>query len=152
MLQFIDEITVKIVGPHVVFQTKASTGSTDKGVRENWSVGALKVDQLSQATGGSYHVIDNKDLHEFKQAVASISAQVLAIRAEKGEAGERHITTFISEDSESLEEKIIAAQAQIILKYPEKNYSFHIRAAQRNEDGKVWLPSGSYCLLTWELE
>lgn len=99
------------------------------------------------------------DLHEFTRRVSRLDG-VAAVLAEKGESGERHITTFIETESEQLVERIIDAQADIIDLYcqefgsespssPPKQYSFHIRVVPKNEEGEFTLPRGHYYLLPW---
>ena len=89
------------------------------------------------------------DLHKFTSKVSQL-AGVVAVIAEEGESGERHITTFIGIESEELSEQIIDVQVDIIETYPETQYSFHIRVAPRDDNGDLDLPSGQYFLRTWQ--
>ncbi len=117
-----------------------------------WVIEKLDVKALSVDTGpDEVRRMDTDDLHDFTRRVSQVGNGVLAVRAEEGESGERHITTFIEEDSEELSEKIIEVQADIIESFPTKEYSFHIRVAPRDEDGKITLPDGPYYLLTWHI-
>ena len=99
------------------------------------------------------------DLHDFTRKVSSLDG-VAAVLVEKGESGERHITTFIEAESEQLVERIIDSQADIIDLYcqepgsgspssPPRQYSFHIRVVPKNEEGEFTLPRGHYYLLPW---
>lgn len=89
------------------------------------------------------------DLHEFTSKVSQLDG-VVAVIAEEGESGERHITTFIEIESEELSEQIIDAQADIIETYTETQYSFHIRVVPRDDSGDFDLPSGQYFLRAWQ--
>ena len=89
------------------------------------------------------------DLHKFTSKVSQLDG-VVAVIAEEGESGERHITTFIGIESEELSEQIIDVQADIMETYPETQYSFHIRVAPRDDNGDLDLPSGQYFLRTWQ--
>ena len=89
------------------------------------------------------------DLHKFTSKVSQLD-DVVAVIAEEGESGERHITTFIGIESEELLEQIIDVQVDIIETYPETQYSFHIRVVPRDDNGDLDLPSGQYFLRTWQ--
>ena len=94
-------------------------------------------------------VVVVEDLHKFTSKVSQLD-DVVAVIAEEGESGERHITTFIGIESEELSEQIIDVQVDIIETYPETQYSFHIRVAPRDDNGDLDLPSGQYFLRTWQ--
>ena len=147
-----EDIWIRVISARTAANTVTSFGSQSEVPSEEWNIEAHEIPEISEVTGRSATIVDNGDLHAFKELVVNISNDVLAIRAELGEDGERHITTFVSEESDQLREKIIASQAQIILTFPDREYSFHIRVAPRKDSGELWLPDGSYCLLTWEVE
>ncbi len=118
--------------------------------RKTW--GPLKVTKIMPTATVATEAteIDTEDLHEFKGELAALSEDVIAIQSDTGEYGERHITTFILEKSEPLSLQIINIEAKIIRKYPQRDYSFHIRTTPKDKDGKFLLPSGSYYLMTWQ--
>jgi len=77
--------------------------------------------------------VDNSDIYDFRNRVASLGEQVVAVLVEEGEEGERHITTFLSEESQELEQKIYDLEAETIEKYQDKAFDFHVRPP-------LWLP------------
>ena len=89
------------------------------------------------------------DLHEFTSKVSQLDG-IVAVIAEEGESGERHITTFMEIELEELSEQIIDVQADIIETYPGIQYSFHIRVVPRDDNGDLDLPSGQYFLRSWQ--
>jgi hypothetical protein len=94
--------------------------------------------------------VDNSDLYELRERVADLGENVLAILAEYGESGERHITTFLAKRDSCLEERIYEIEAQMMEKYKDRIFDFHIRAVPRDSSGNPELPSGPYFLLTWQ--
>lgn len=74
----------------------------------------------------------------------------MAVLAEWGESGERHVTTFLARRDAGLEEKIYEIEAQLIEKYKDRTFDFHLRQVPRDSDGKPKLPGGPYFLLTWQ--
>lgn len=114
---------------------------------QQWKV--KKADYFTQTTSVPGVQVDFEDLHEFRNRVSNLGSEIVAVLAEDGEHGERHITTFVLKDSETLVTQIVDIQADIVEKYVKKSYSFHIRVAPRDKDRKVLLPGGPYYLLTW---
>ena len=125
---------------------------TDEVLHETKEWKPLKVTKITSLATASTEVgeVDTGDLHEFKNEVAALSEEVIAIQADTGEYGERHVTTFILRESEKLSSKIINVEAKIIRQFPQREYSFHIRATPQDENEKFLLPSGSYYLMTWQ--
>ena len=96
-------------------------------------------------------VVDNTDIYEFRRRVSALSDQVVALFVEEGEQGERHITTFISKASKVLENKIFQVEAEIISKYTNRIFDFHVRIVPQDDSGNPVLPGGTYYLLTWQV-
>lgn len=119
----------------------------------NWQVQPAAVATFVSPTTATMASIPIQDLHLFKSEVADLGPEIIAIQAERGESGERHVTTFIEEESVALRIKIIDIQAKIIQKFPNNKYSFHIRVSPRDKDGNFCLPTwGEYYLLTWQAQ
>ena len=78
-----------------------------------------------------------------------MGAGVEAVLVEQAEGGETHITTFLSEPSGEVEERVYEVEAAIIQKYTSEVFDFHVRLVPRNNDGSANLPDGAYYLLTW---
>jgi hypothetical protein len=112
-----------------------------------WKIRVVDPSMLTQ-TATQTLVVNFDDLHEFKERVTAIGENVVAILAEE-EDGTRHVTTFLRESSDEYLEKIIDIQADLIERYEDRDFSFHIRVAPRNDAGEIWLPDGPYFLLTW---
>jgi hypothetical protein len=94
-------------------------------------------------------MFDYTDLKKFRDTILKLGDVIVAIMAEEEEQGERHVTTFIAEDSEEAVGQIADIEAGIILEFPEHNYSFHVRVLPRDEAGDPLLPTGNYFLLSW---
>jgi hypothetical protein len=94
--------------------------------------------------------VDNSDLHEFRGKVADLGENIVAVLAECGEGGERHVTTFLAKRDAHLEGRIYEIEADLIEKYKDRIFDFHIRPVPRDSTGKPELPSGPYFLLTWQ--
>ncbi len=94
--------------------------------------------------------VDNSDLYEFRQKIADLGEGIIAILAEWGEGNERHITTFMDRREKALEGKIYELEAELIEKYKDRVFDFHVRPVPRNSAGKPELPEGPYFLLTWQ--
>lgn len=92
----------------------------------------------------------NSDIHEFRRNVASLGKEIFAVLVEEGEENERHITTFVNKLTEELARQIYALEAEIIQKYRNRIFDFHVREAPRDDSGEVQLPGGTYYLLTWQ--
>jgi hypothetical protein len=94
-------------------------------------------------------LVDNSDLHEFRQKVAELGEDVVAVLVETGEECDRHITTFLATRNAEVEQKIYEIEAHLIKKYQDRVFDFHLRPLPRSESGDPELPSGPYFLLTW---
>jgi len=101
------------------------------------------------ATSASICIVDNSDIHDFRQEVASIPG-VCALLVETAADGERHVTTFVLELSEEIETRVYRAEARIIDKYLDRMFDFHLRVVPRDERGRPQLPGGPFYLLTWQ--
>ena len=117
---------------------------------KKWAFRPLPV--LTDANTGveRFLVESTEDLHQFKNKVSSLSDDVIAVQADEGEHKERHVTTFILGESETLRRSIIDVEADIIRSFPEVDYDFHIRVVPKDADDRFRLPEGSYYLLTWQ--
>jgi hypothetical protein len=94
--------------------------------------------------------VDNTDLYEFRQKVADLGENIVAVLAEWGEGGERHITTFVAKKDADIERRIYEMEAQLIEKFKDRTFDFHLRSVPRGSDGNPELPTGPYFLLTWQ--
>jgi hypothetical protein len=94
-------------------------------------------------------VVDYSDIYDFRQRVVSIPG-VVAVLAEPGPGGERHITTFLSSESDEAEEQVYEVEAAIIDKYCNRVFDFHLRVVPRDEHGRPLLSGGPFYLLTWQ--
>lgn len=95
--------------------------------------------------------VDINDLFDFREKIADLGPNVFAMLVEGGETGERHITTFLKESDSDLESRIYGIEADIIEKYPNHTFDFHVREIPRDGAGNPILPPGeTYFMLTWQ--
>lgn len=95
--------------------------------------------------------VDNSDLYEFRERAAALGPQVYAILVEAGETEERHVTTFLTKSTPELEAHIYALEAEIIEKYCDRIFDFHVRTVPTDDQGNRVLPPGeTYFMLTWQ--
>ena len=87
---------------------------------------------------------------EFCERVAELGIGVAAIMVEELDAGEQHVTTFLTERSAELERSIYKIEAEVIEQHPGVTLDFHTRVVPRDAFGRPDLPDGPYYLLTWQ--
>ena len=113
----------------------------------SWKV----IDGATPNTYTSTVKVDIGDLREFRERAAKIDSRVYAILVEPGEGEERHITTFLTEPDAEVERQIYELEAEIIDKYQDRIFDFHLRTITRDDNGRPLLPCASiYFMLTWE--
>ena len=124
-----------------------------KDKMKKWVALPLDLPVLTKANTGSetFAMESSEDLHYFRNQISNLGDQIVAIRVDQGEHGERHVTTFILGESEDLRKSIIAIEADTILRFEDRDYDFHIRVTPRKDGGDLWLPKGSYHLFTWQV-
>lgn len=135
---------------HATLKMPVSEGSSLKKLPESrWYTWAPRGDATLDTRSIMTVFVDNSDLYEFRQKVADLGEDVVAVLAELGEGGERHVTTFLAKRNPDLEQGIYDIEAQLIQKYQDRVFDFHLRPVPLNSAGNPELPSGPYFLLTW---
>lgn len=144
------DVMIRRLPLELLLETDVRTFPAGENPEESW-FHCWDVEEIThvETRTGMREVVDYSDIHEFRRKAVSLGEEVIAVLVEEGEDNERHITTFLSREAPELEEKIYRLESEIIEKYRNRVFDFHLRVVPKGDDGQPSLPGGTYYLLTW---